>query len=177
MSRLSNVIYIFAYIHFSESKIKENAQGKDLFGKETTLPNSTNLLIIRGIISRQNLFYVKVPMSTGANKSEFCGGTIIGRRWVITAAHCVEKLQADSLVVQTGDFTAKTPKLLVQVEQIVIHPKYEVIDGVPVDDIALLYLKKSVQLEPYAFLPLCPVSQDIGTLLVASVDSRGRWLG
>ncbi|XP_062548355.1 trypsin 3A1-like [Armigeres subalbatus] len=75
------------------------------------------------------------------NYGHFCGGTIVSRIYIVTAAHCVyDKIPADITVRAGSTFKNKGGKIR-EVKKIIIHPKYG--KDVSLDfDIALLELKK-----------------------------------
>ncbi|XP_075261630.1 serine protease SSP1-like [Convolutriloba macropyga] len=98
----------------------------------------------------------------------FCGGTVIHRRWVITAAHCLLNSQADDIVVEVGDFTQGRQKRLFHVEHIILHEHFHVVGGRPVNDIALLHLTTPALRVNEPRLNLCHLNHPIGTRLVAS---------
>lgn len=76
----------------------------------------------------------------------FCGGSIIGAQWIVTAAHCVEFDSRPYLYVAAGVDNNKGlwRESFHQVSQIYVHPAYDyVIDN----DIALLKLSEPIDLD------------------------------
>lgn len=87
--------------------------------------------------------------SNGATRF-FCSGTLIGKRWVLTAAHCVDDKAAANLQVVIGDTdldNTTDPAELRAVERIRVHPKWggDTGDG---NDVALLRLVNDSNVTP-----------------------------
>jgi secreted trypsin-like serine protease len=75
---------------------------------------------------------------------QFCGGSIINDRWVITAAHCLEGVNPTSVQIFSGSVNLNSGGNTSDVKRIIIHPNYigESFDN----DIALVELNTPLQM-------------------------------
>ncbi|KAL7289300.1 hypothetical protein TKK_0017233 [Trichogramma kaykai] len=90
------------------------------------------------------------------NERHFCSGTIIAKKWILTAAHCMkdpqspfgDNLAPSAIVVVAGEIVLKNSNRSNQknkVVKIVVHPEFS--DETYANDIALLELEHSFMLK------------------------------
>ncbi|XP_053326507.1 transmembrane protease serine 9-like isoform X2 [Spea bombifrons] len=100
-------------------------------------------------------------VSLRRNGVHICGGSLISRNWVISAAHCVEGFDAALFSVFLGSYALTLPsfhEVSVRVGRIIVHPAYHLQSGS--GDIALLELGRQVSYTSYA-LPVCLPAGDV----------------
>ena len=96
-------------------------------------PPSLHAKLVGGNDASEGQFPYQVSLRNPAN-THFCGGTIIHKSWVMTAAHCSEgKTHADILAC-VGSINKANGGFAHKIAKIVPHPLYNKVDN----DIALL---------------------------------------
>ncbi|KDM91799.1 S1 family peptidase [Photobacterium galatheae] len=103
--------------------------------------------IIGGQKSKLNTWPFMVALNRPNKNHAFCGGSFLGDRYVLTAAHCVQGLKpADAeVVVGAYDMNDLSSAERVTIKHIYQHKDYQSAFKTKGDDIAILELTKSVE--------------------------------
>ena len=97
--------------------------------------------IIGGEEAEEGEFPFQVALVTKSTHFQFCGGVFIARKWVMTAAHCVDGgLDPASIQVLAGTHDLTSGGEYIDVNRIRIHPDFSA-DAFISSDMALLELE------------------------------------
>ena len=84
-----------------------------------------------------------------------CGGSVINKNFVLSAAHCFESFQQSDMkcVFGTSDLSYSTPERQeIEIEEIIKHPKYK--KGTSYYDMALIKLTQDLEFSD-SISPIC----------------------
>ncbi|CAG0916355.1 unnamed protein product [Notodromas monacha] len=118
--------------------------------------------IVGGRDAEPGEFPFIVSITHGAKEAHFCGGSLIGTRHVLTAAHCLQKLRTN-LQVKVREYdifrTEQPPAAAFPVSSFDMHPGWN--PSTLIHDLAIITLDKAVDFDSFAqpvCLPCCPNS-------------------
>ncbi|RWS30351.1 Trypsin-like protein [Leptotrombidium deliense] len=157
----STVIIAICFIYFAHRCIDAIPAVKPTTcGKQHIIRNSK-------VVGGNDTYDGEFPwtVSVRRNGAHHCGGVIINRRWVLTAAHCVQNKLVKSYQIRIGeyhlhrhDYHSKDYAL----DKIIIHENYQGIikaTNSNTADIALLRTSSDLSLNEYAW-PVCFPNED-----------------
>ncbi|RWS12657.1 Trypsin-like protein [Dinothrombium tinctorium] len=129
-------------------------------GKQHILRNSK-------VVGGNDTYDGEFPWTVSVRRSgqHHCGGVIINRRWVLTAAHCVQNKIVKQYMIRIGEYHLNKPDYHSKdyaVEKIIIHDDYQGVVKVATAnnaDIALLRTTTDMSLNEYAW-PVCFPTDD-----------------
>ncbi|XP_071349407.1 elastase-1-like [Trachinotus anak] len=120
--------------------------------------------VVGGEVARPNSWpwQISLQYRSGSNYYHTCGGTLIQRGWVMTAAHCVDSNRTWRVVLGEHDLNSNSGReQIMQVARVYIHPGWDssrVSNGY---DVALLRLSSEANLNSYVQLGSLPPSGQV----------------
>lgn len=93
-------------------------------------------------------FIVSLQWATELRQSHFCAGAIIDHEWILTAAHCIQALPAESIIKIVAGRTnlhadeAESQQTR-QVDTIIIHDEFR--GGISAEDVALIRVTEAFE--------------------------------
>nr|XP_057911088.1 elastase-1-like isoform X1 [Doryrhamphus excisus] len=120
--------------------------------------------VVGGEVARPNSWpwQISLQYKSGSRFHHTCGGTLIEKDWVMTAAHCVDSRRTWRVVVGEHDLNSSNGREQIKsVSQVYIHPRWNSNSVAGGYDIALLRLSSAVTINFYAQLGSLPPSGQI----------------
>ncbi|XP_043262953.1 chymotrypsin-2-like [Colletes gigas] len=131
--------------------------------------------IIDGIVAKPGEIPYQISLQLRNGSRHFCGGSILNKYYVITAAHCVESKQPGDIKVVAGTVNLTRPGSEYLVNKFYVHEKYNSSDTW-VNDIALIKVKTPfVKSALISFVPMPGRNEVVKTNDPAIVSGFG-WL-
>ncbi|XP_037641239.1 elastase-1-like [Sebastes umbrosus] len=115
--------------------------------------------VVGGEVAKPNSWpwQVSLQVKDGSNFNHVCGGTLIERGWVMTAAHCVDSNMTWRVILGEHDlYNDSGREQTMTVSAVYIHPKWDLNSVGNGFDIALLRLSSEATLDSYVQLGSLP---------------------
>jgi V8-like Glu-specific endopeptidase len=123
-------------------------------GKPNTRSKTSRIINGKNVLNNKWPWVVSIHKKNMFNDviGHFCGGTLITKRYVLSAAHCMKSLRAEKVFVVANNE-------ILNVEKIFVHDLYK-FTTFSENDIALIKLKEDVRLSTNVSLICLPERQD-----------------
>lgn len=99
--------------------------------------------IVNGFDARDGQFPHLVSLRLFAADRHFCGGAILNANWILTAAHCVDKVAIDSFYIFAGSIDLRNNGSTHTPIELIVHPTYD--KNLVKNDIALIRTADAIE--------------------------------
>ncbi|KAM3877799.1 elastase-1-like [Diretmus argenteus] len=128
------------------------------------LEDSVEERVVGGEVARPNSWpwQISLQFKSGSNFHHTCGGTLIRRGWVMTAAHCVDRSRTWRVVLGDHNINSHEGReQYMSVSRVYVHPRWNSNNVAAGWDIALLRLSSEASLNSYVQLGALPPSGQV----------------
>jgi secreted trypsin-like serine protease len=124
-----------------------------------------------------NVASIDVSARINSSQSSTCGASFLGDKWVLTAAHCVEAINPNTLKVNVGEYDLSNgAENATSIKNIYIHPDYNLETDFN-NDIALIELVESID-KPAVTLATAATTTNLASMTsYATVIGWGNQVG
>ena len=139
----------------------QTTNSNPISGDELNTPENDEFNIVGGSNAAAQPFFASLR-SDNSPGGQWCGGTFIADRIVLTAAHCLEGMLVRNLHVAVGEtrnLANETTTRRAKVRRVIIHPEYN--PETLKNDIALLLLDQSER-SKLGVMKVMPLNPDAG---------------
>ncbi|XP_063072519.1 elastase-1-like [Engraulis encrasicolus] len=154
---MRSLLFIVAFAFFSASVL---ADEKPLL----SYLEDAKGVVVGGREAPEHAWPAQVSLQVGrrGRYGHICGGTLISRRWVMTAAHCVDSPATWQVVLGEHNlYKREGTEQTIAVSRAIVHPRWDTDDLAAGYDIAVLRLSKPARLNSYVQLAKLPRSGKI----------------
>ncbi|XP_074133209.1 uncharacterized protein LOC141548327 isoform X2 [Sminthopsis crassicaudata] len=160
--------YVFSRIHPFDLWLRASTKSQHPpWVRTVPRPTLSSLLQPEALVNRISLrFAMPWQALIVTCDSRLCGGSVLSPSWILTSAHCIRNMSTENMAVFLGLPQPGGNMTVAHVSSVVLHERYQSVDGVPWNDLALLLLQKPLS----SSQPLAPVGH------VDDVNKAECWL-
>ncbi|XP_050072357.1 uncharacterized protein LOC126560440 [Anopheles maculipalpis] len=149
---------------FSKQKSFFHRRSDQLMQNECGIPQTSQNTLQKRIIGGRTANFAEYPWQAHIRIAEYqCGGVLVSRRFVATAAHCIQQARLKDILIYLGELDTQNSGKIVEplpaekhrVEMKIVHPKFIFRMTQPDRyDLALLKLTRPAGYKSH-ILPIC----------------------
>jgi len=131
--------------------------------------------IVGGVETGAHEYPWQVGIVSNSGGTPFCGGSLLTRETVLTAAHCTQGLSASNIKVVLGDHDTQVKEKyekVVDVKTIIEHPGF---NDMLEHDFAILHLKEPAKIWMNEITPVCLPQKSDGTAYEGVTSTVTGW--